>query len=98
MRDVHRPALALAGAGDLAGDLGPEQLQRHALGEHVVDAAVDRADVVGVAQVHRHRGRNDFLSARRVVRRHDLAGLDHRAETLVVLLDQRHAAVHVEQD
>jgi len=97
MRDVHRPALALAGAGGLAGDLGPQQPRRHALGEHVVDAAVDRADGVPVGEVHRHGRRNRLLSARRVVRRDDLAGPDDRSEALVVALDQRHAAVDVEQ-
>ena len=97
MSDVHRTTLALAGARGLAGNLGPELAHRHALGQHVVNAAVDRADVILVRQIHRYRGRNDLLPTRRVVRRDDLAGLDHRAETLIVLLDQRHAPIDIDE-
>ncbi|MCY1562298.1 hypothetical protein D9M68_996680 [compost metagenome] len=62
-----------------------------------MDAAIDGANVIVVAEVHRQRARDDFLSARRVVGHHQLAGLDDRTETLVVLLDQVGPAIDLHQ-
>jgi hypothetical protein len=98
VRDVHRPPLSLAGAGDLAGDLRPQQFRRQSLGKHVVHAAVDRADRVLVGEIHRDGRGNRLLPARRIVGRDDLAGLDHRSEAVIAALDQRHSTVYVDED
>ena len=97
MGDVHRAALALARARRLAQELGPQLTHRHTLGEVVVEAAVRRHDLVVGPQVHGIPGRDALLAAGRVVDQRDLAGHEHRAEPLVVLLDERLQLVHPQQ-
>src|SRR3546814_10669214 len=72
---LPRPPLALAASRDTPSQLGPQGFERESLGEHVVGAAVDGADIVVVAQVNRKRRRNDFLTARRIIWRHQPARL-----------------------
>src|SRR3546814_17949045 len=67
MGKMHRPPLALAASRDTPSQLGPQGFERESLGEPVVGAAVDGADIVVVAPVHRKRRRNDFLTARRII-------------------------------
>jgi len=86
--DVHGAAFAFARSGGSARHFGPQHPDRHALREHVVKAAIDRADVVLIRQAHGERRWDRFLAAGRVVRRHDLAGLDDGEEALIVLLDE----------
>ncbi|MCY1430074.1 hypothetical protein D9M71_460120 [compost metagenome] len=97
MGDVHRPALALAGTGRAAHELGYEGTQRDALGELVVDAAVGGDHVVVGAQVDRHRRRNQLLAAGRIVRRGDLSGLDQLDEAVIGCFDQMGLAVDLQQ-
>ncbi|MNQ93744.1 hypothetical protein D3C85_1092260 [compost metagenome] len=94
---MHRPALAFAGTGCTAHELGDEGPQWNALGQLVVDTAVGGDDVVIGPQVDRDRRRNDFLTARGVVRRGDLPGLDQLDEAVVGRLDQIGPAVDIQQ-
>ncbi|MNR01715.1 hypothetical protein D3C85_1175330 [compost metagenome] len=55
MGHMHRPTLALAGAGDAAAELRPEILQRDALGDHVMHTTIDSANVILVGQTGRYR-------------------------------------------
>ena len=93
MSHMHRPALALAGAGAAAGKFRPNELRRHALGDHVVNTTIDRDQIVLVGQLHADGRRNAFLAARRVVRHDHLAGLHQADKAVVVQLDLRHLAI-----
>ena len=61
--DVHRAALAFADAVGLAVDLEQHRADIHALGDAVAVAAVRRADVVGITQVHAGTDRDRLHAA-----------------------------------
>src|SRR3546814_5988964 len=86
---MHRPTFALAAAGGLAGQFGPQQLGRQTLGEHVVHAAVDRDEIVLVIQQYADRGRDAFLAARGVVGHLHAAGLHRANDAIIAVLDDR---------
>ena len=93
MGDVHRPALALAGAGGAPGDLGEQQVERHALGDLVVLAAIGGDEIVARLQRRHHRRRHQFLAAHGVIDHRQLAGHQQRAEFLVGAGDAHGAGV-----
>src|SRR5512139_3168430 len=93
---VHRAALALAGAIDTPRDLGPQIVERHALSQHVVNAAVDRHPVIVVGQRRRHRRGDDLLPAVTVIRHHQPPAQDHLAAALVVRFQQRRSPVYLQ--
>ncbi|CAB4790622.1 unannotated protein [freshwater metagenome] len=94
---MHRPALALARAGSAAEELGPQLAQRHPLGEMIVQAAIDRDDVITLAKVHTPTRTNAFLAAWRVVDEADLAAHQHAAKPLVAQFDATLDFEHLQQ-
>ena len=90
------PPLPLQVPVTLAGDLGPEHAQRHALGQHVVDAAIDGADLVVIVEVDGDGRGDDLLPALRIIGHHEPAGADDFPRGFVVLHDQVHAAVDLD--
>src|SRR3546814_15810355 len=97
MGKMHRPPLALAASRDTPSQLGPQGFERESLGEHVVGAAVDGADIVVVAQVNRKRRRNDFLTARRIIWRHQPARLHLLDYQLVILHNEIGFPLYIHQ-
>src|SRR3546814_2783950 len=86
MGNVHRPALALARSGGATGIFGPQLPQRNALGQMVVKAAVDGDEIIVRAKRGRHRGGDDFLPARRIMRRGDPARSEEHTSELQSLM------------
>src|SRR3546814_12275180 len=66
----------------------PEHLHRNALGQRVMDAAIDRAHIIIGLQVHRNRGGDHLLPPRRIVRHHQAPRPDDLPEALIVLLQE----------
>ncbi len=59
---MHRPALAVAGAGSLAVDFRHHPFHLYALGDAVAVTAVIARDVIITAQIHADPGRRGFLA------------------------------------
>ena len=97
IRDVHRPAHALADAGSFAPDLGHHRPRITALGEEVAVAPVRARDAVPVAQVRTNADRDGLLADVQVDGARQLALRRVRAETLLRAADQQHLLVHREQ-
>ncbi|MNP43422.1 hypothetical protein D3C76_1372390 [compost metagenome] len=95
---MHRPTLTLAGTRGATAEFSPEVIERDALGDHVMHTTIDSADVILIVQACRHCRRDNFLPAWRVVRHDQLAGLQHRTKTLIILFDPSHAPVDAYKD
>jgi len=95
---VHRPALALAGAGHLASKFRPEFLRGDALGQLVVQTAVDGDQIVILIHRCHHRRGYDLLAAHGIIDNLQLAGTDHLPELDVRLHDQVGSRENVDED
>src|SRR5579859_2969035 len=96
--DMHRAALAFAHAGAASRQLCPYELRRHAFSQHVMDAAVDRDEVVVIRQQHADSGGDALLPPRRIVRHYHLASFHKADESLIIQFDERHLPVNVYQN
>lgn len=94
---MHRSALALAGAVHPACDFSPQGAQRHVLGDHILNAAIDRADLVLVIEQVADGGRDHFLPPRRIIRHGQSATTDRLADRIVIAFDAQHAAIDIDE-
>ena len=96
VRQMHRPALAFAGARHLAVELSEDGVERRALRYDVVDAAVGGGHEIVGTQRSTDAGGDRLLAADRVVLEHDLARAESAGDRLVTLVDAHHGAVKSE--
>ena len=95
--DVHRSALALAGAGGLAVQLGHHGHHVAALRDGVPMAAVGAGDVVGGGQDVANPGRHRLLAGIQVNKAGHLPGLEFLVDALLEVTDRSHGPIRLEQ-
>ncbi len=93
---MHRAALALGAAGDLAVELGHEGLGVHADGDGMAVVAVGGDDVIVLAHERAGADGDGFLADVEVEEAADLAGIIDREAALLEAADAHHLAVELD--
>ena len=95
--EVHRAAVAVRAALELAVELGHQLVRMRALGERVPVRAVGRGDHVAVLERAADADRDRFLTDRDVQEAGQLAGAEALLDLLLEAPDQEHLAEEVAQ-
>lgn len=96
MGDVHWPAFAFARAGRAPGNFGPQGFERQSFRQHIVRAAINRAQVIIRAQRCKDACGDHFLAAGGVIRHHQAASADNPAGFLAIQHGTHGAAIDVD--
>ena len=95
--DVHGAALATAGAGGAAVELGEHAFDVDPLGDAVAVPAVGARDVVVLPEVHHDAGRGGFLARVEMNEPRKVAGGELHVDPLLEFPDRLHGPVGLEQ-
>src|SRR5262249_37524703 len=88
--DMHRAALAAAGAGGAAIDLAHHLPHFHALGDAMAMAAMGGGDAVALVQMHHDAGGRGLLACIEMDEARNVAARELDMETLLELTDRAH--------